>query len=181
MLRAIRIRPHVHTNTAPLVYSSHQHAATRCCVRMLSSQQPTSASSSSVSSSIRIALTQSTHTSRTWWETSSKDGNRSKGDTWIVTGSHAAGAGGAWAVERVASASSTSSPASSASSSVSSFLETLTRAATERGNALIAYLLPAGYPNTVAPSYASYATWSSAAMVFSSAGGGESLLRVTLR
>ncbi len=37
---------------------------------------------------------------------------------------------------------------------------------------LLAYVLPAGYPSTVAPSYTSYAAWSAAATVFASAGGG---------
>lgn len=37
--------------------------------------------------------------------------------------------------------------------------------------AVTAYLLPYGFPRTVAPSYASYATWTFAGMLFSSAGG----------
>lgn len=37
--------------------------------------------------------------------------------------------------------------------------------------AVTAYLLPYGFPRTVAPSYASYASWTFAGMLFSSAGG----------
>lgn len=40
-------------------------------------------------------------------------------------------------------------------------------------NATLSYLLPHGYPHTVAPSYASYARWTFLASVFSSTNGGE--------
>jgi hypothetical protein len=43
--------------------------------------------------------------------------------------------------------------------------------AAELGRKLTSYLLPAGYPSTVAPAYARYAGWSFVAMAFSSAGG----------
>ncbi|RYG41698.1 hypothetical protein EON68_02790 [archaeon] len=36
----------------------------------------------------------------------------------------------------------------------------------------VAYLLPHGYPNTVAPSYAHYASWTSLGMMFSSVTSG---------
>jgi len=38
---------------------------------------------------------------------------------------------------------------------------------------ILTYLLPAGYPTTVSSSYIQYASYSSMAMVFSSAGGGK--------